>query len=506
MNKYLSIFAIVFIAAGCVGSDDGNFNPRARNQVPGQISTPTVDYIGHLDPHGAMHNDRFLTELTVNYRSFAIYNTDIAGFPELGEFFAQKALAAFSGQVPMPEMIDNWHITNPNDLFELRNACNDLLAALKNDAAVETPRLAGEAQGKFDCWLTATAVGNLGTAAECRTRFHRAIMAMAGNGGIIDEDRLIDHTPVPPPHSGFANRTDMPSTSELMIYTDTRRTRQGVVVVNNINVPADLIRPAPVHPVVFNQFIGGPAMAAHGDGTVGNEMVSREEFINMMMALRNEIREINDRIDNRSNNVGTRERMDEIAQLRVQQIPTANEPRLKLMEEIFEVKFDFNKSNIRPEFKPVIRQLAEAARNNSNVKISIVGHTDTVGSQDVNFMIGGRRAQAVRQMLIQNGVPASSIIILSSGKNDLAVQTGPNVKNQENRRARVIKEIRSYESGPAATAPAPRATPTGPAAEYGVVGQGNRAVPAAAPSPAPATPRNNARVAMPEPLPEEPMP
>ena len=43
-------------------------------------------------------------------------------------------------------------------------------------------------------------------------------------------------------------------------------------------------------------------------------------------------------------------------------------------------------------------------------------------------------------MLIKYGIPQSQIVAVSAGKNDLKVQTGPNVKNAENRRVRVVKE------------------------------------------------------------------
>jgi len=466
MKNLIALFSVIFLVFGCAGG----YNDDDIGGAGGDINaaqTPTVNYIQHLDPHGASHNDPFLAQLTVNYRSFAIYNAQVAGLPDLGEFFAQKGLAAFSGQIPMPENLDNWNIVDSGDLFELRNACNELLTALQNDAAVETPRLAGEAQGKFDCWVSATASGMRDTAAECRRRFENTMLAISGNGGIIDENQLFDHTPLPPPTSGFAQRDDMPSTADLMFLTDTRRTRQGVVVVNNINVPANLIRPAPVHPVVFNQYIGGGPGRSRGPGgggggamgsvgatdgesddaigaetvdAIGGETVSRDEFINMMMALRSEIMEINKRLDAKTDGTVSKDS----TMIHARMIPT--EPKQRIMEEIFEVKFDFNKAEIRPEFTDVIKQLAETARNNSNVKISIVGHTDTVGSDTFNFGLGGRRAATVRDMLIKHGIPASSIIILSAGKNDLKVQTGANVKNADNRRARVVKEIRYMEN------------------------------------------------------------
>jgi outer membrane protein OmpA-like peptidoglycan-associated protein len=332
----------------------------------------------------------------------------------------------------MPETPENWVLSSDKERFELKTASNELLAALADDAAEEKPRLAAEAQAKYDCWISSLASQQYATAEECRKRFENAMLAIKGNGGIIDGEKTADAAPAAPGH-GFPDADAAVDTSEFGILTDTKRTRDGVVVVNNINIPSNLVR-APT-PVVFNQnFYGGES----GDKTLGNETVSRDEFINMMMSLRNEIQAINGRIDAmpRDAGVGT-------ATIKVGQIPTT--PKERIMEEIFEVKFDFNKSAIKPEFESVIKDLAAMTREHRNVKISVVGHTDTVGTNDYNYALGGRRAESVKKMLVSHGVPAGSIIVVSSGKNDLKVPTGANVKNADNRRVRVVKEVRYTE-------------------------------------------------------------
>lgn len=434
MKKLLLFLGVIGIA-GCsgMGGNDG-FERDDQQFVP----TPTVDYVQHLDPYGADHKDTFLMQLTMNYRSYAVYNVQVSGYPEIGELFAQKAMSAFAGETPMPESLESWNIQDQNEKFELQTACHELLNALSNDVSVEKPKLAAEAQAKFDCWLSSTASMQIETAAECRNRFRNAMLAINGNGGIVEDDKIAEQQTAPIPTTGFENADDSVDTADLLLLTDTKRTREGIVVVNNINVPSDLIRPAPVNPVVFNQTIYSNGKVASGTGddqAIGNELVSRDEFINMMMALRNEIQEINKRLDNMPKG--------DLTTIKVQQIPT--EPKQHIMEEIFEVHFDFNKATIKPEYESVIQKLAATARENKNVKISVVGHTDTVGSDSYNYALGGKRAENVKQMLIAQGIPAGSIIVVSSGKNDLKVPTGKNVKNSENRRARVVKEVRYSE-------------------------------------------------------------
>ncbi|MEE1111410.1 MAG: OmpA family protein, partial [Alphaproteobacteria bacterium] len=170
---------------------------------------------------------------------------------------------------------------------------------------------------------------------------------------------------------------------------------------------------------------------------IGDELVSREEFINMMMAMRSELAAINARLDKLQNASG------EKTFIKVQQIPL--EPKQHVMEEVFEIRFDFDKSNIKPEYQDLIRQLASATQENKNIKVSVVGHTDTAGSSDYNYALGGRRAEAVQKMLIEYGIPASQIVAVSAGEEDLAVPTPNNTPNAANRRVRVVKEIHYTE-------------------------------------------------------------
>ena len=129
--------------------------------------------------------------------------------------------------------------------------------------------------------------------------------------------------------------------------------------------------------------------------------------------------------------------------IKVQQIPL--EPKQHVMEEVFEIRFDFDKSTIKPEYEALIKQLATATQSNKNIKVSVVGHTDTMGSKNYNYALGGRRAEAVQKMLIKYGIPASQIVAVSAGEEDLAVPTPDGVANAANRRVRVVKEVHYTE-------------------------------------------------------------
>ncbi len=472
-------------------------------EYSGVASTPTVDYVESLDVYSAPHQDSFLNQLAMNYRSYAIYNARTSGYADMGELFANKAVAAFSGEVPFPESLENWPVENEQESFELYTAYNELMEQLKNDATYTNPELAAEAQAKFDCWLSAAASGQIATANQCRDRFNKTLVALRDcQGGkivkkpvttVVSEETTVatNGETVVETTTATTQRTAgtyYPDTRNMSAMRGAGQSREGVIIVNNVNVPEHLINPVPVQPMVFNQNIYGGSKTVtksaddnsirnsgnrltavdcpmgdtecaaqhnhecqHGDTEcqnapsvavmvtekeppmIGDELVSREEFINMMMAMRAELAAINARLDQIQAAQG------EKTMIKVQQIPL--EPTQHVMEEVFEIRFDFNKATIKPEYQELIKQLVEATQENKNIKISVVGHTDTSGTTNYNYALGGRRAEAVQKMLIKYGIPASQIVAVSAGEEDLAVPTPDNTPNAANRRVRVVKEV-----------------------------------------------------------------
>ncbi len=68
-------------------------------------------------------------------------------------------------------------------------------------------------------------------------------------------------------------------------------------------------------------------------------------------------------------------------------------------------------------------------------RVEIIAHTDSSGSNDYNQALSVRRAEAVRDALIFQGVPAQKITIGAKSEFDLAVSTGDGVRESGNRRA-----------------------------------------------------------------------
>jgi hypothetical protein len=92
-------------------------------------------------------------------------------------------------------------------------------------------------------------------------------------------------------------------------------------------------------------------------------------------------------------------------------------------------------------------------------EITVRGHTDTTGSPQRNEALSERRAKAVADELTRHGVPASAITTEGVGETDLAVQTGDQVAERQNRRVNIAVEQPATAASAPVPAPAPAPTP-----------------------------------------------
>lgn len=84
-----------------------------------------------------------------------------------------------------------------------------------------------------------------------------------------------------------------------------------------------------------------------------------------------------------------------------------------------DVLFGYNKSDIKPEGQAALNELVRTLVkiNPSDSAIIVIGHTDRIGSASYNQKLSERRAQAVRNYLVSQGVPAGLITVRGEGKN-----------------------------------------------------------------------------------------
>lgn len=100
--------------------------------------------------------------------------------------------------------------------------------------------------------------------------------------------------------------------------------------------------------------------------------------------------------------------------------------------------FGFNSSEILPESNAQLERLYRFLLKNGNLKIELVGHTDNIGSSDYNMDLSLRRAQAVRQVLIQKGISATRIMATGKGSTQPVASNDTDENRQKNRRVEMM--------------------------------------------------------------------
>lgn len=78
--------------------------------------------------------------------------------------------------------------------------------------------------------------------------------------------------------------------------------------------------------------------------------------------------------------------------------------------------FEFDSSEVRPEDQEIVSRHAMQLTSNPAWSVRLEGHADERGSREYNIGLGERRAQAVRQMLLIQGVGADQISTVSFGE------------------------------------------------------------------------------------------
>lgn len=102
------------------------------------------------------------------------------------------------------------------------------------------------------------------------------------------------------------------------------------------------------------------------------------------------------------------------------------------------IYFDFDSAAIRPEYAESIAAHAANLVEDPGLSIRLEGHTDERGSREYNIGLGERRAQAVRQALMLQGVSAGQVSTVSYGEERPAVTGGDEEAYAMNRRVEIV--------------------------------------------------------------------
>ncbi|MGH7790451.1 MAG: OmpA family protein [Candidatus Binatia bacterium] len=98
------------------------------------------------------------------------------------------------------------------------------------------------------------------------------------------------------------------------------------------------------------------------------------------------------------------------------------------------VQFDFNKSDIRADARPVLEQAATILKQNPGVQVSVEGHTDDIGSAAYNQALSVRRAESVFRYLVNLGVDPERFRVEGFGKANPIATNATEAGRAQNRR------------------------------------------------------------------------
>ena len=124
----------------------------------------------------------------------------------------------------------------------------------------------------------------------------------------------------------------------------------------------------------------------------------------------------------------------------VQQAPetTAAEPPPMAPEEaMYLVFFNWDSYTLSAGAKNVLNAIAEEVAKNTPSQINVSGHADTSGDAQYNKRLAFKRANEVRDELIERGVDADLLAVESYGEDSLLVKTSDNVREPANRRVNI---------------------------------------------------------------------
>lgn len=101
------------------------------------------------------------------------------------------------------------------------------------------------------------------------------------------------------------------------------------------------------------------------------------------------------------------------------------------------VYFDFDKTLLKPETRELLIKHADRMRSGTSSRVRLEGHADELGTREYNLALGERRANAVRDFLVMQGVDANTLEVISYGEERPAVQGSSESARAQNRRVEI---------------------------------------------------------------------
>jgi outer membrane protein OmpA-like peptidoglycan-associated protein len=104
------------------------------------------------------------------------------------------------------------------------------------------------------------------------------------------------------------------------------------------------------------------------------------------------------------------------------------------------INFDTGKSNIKPESMAIIEQIAALLKAYPELKVSIEGHTDNVGTAQSSMALSSQRAKSVMNAIVQKGIAATRLTALGWGQEKPIADNRSEEGKTKNRRVEIVKK------------------------------------------------------------------
>lgn len=111
--------------------------------------------------------------------------------------------------------------------------------------------------------------------------------------------------------------------------------------------------------------------------------------------------------------------------------------RLKL-EIPSDISFDTNRADIKSNFRPILDRFAASLVQNPSTTVTIIGHTDSTGSDAINNPLSVNRAASTRDYITARGVQASRISIDGRGSREPVAANDTVANRAKNRRVEIF--------------------------------------------------------------------
>lgn len=171
----------------------------------------------------------------------------------------------------------------------------------------------------------------------------------------------------------------------------------------------------------------GSAFGALSGALIGNEMDNQQAALDDRQG----------RIDEQDRALQENRRL--IQELRNQGVDV-RETRRGVVVNLPDVLFDFDRSALTPSARHTVQDIAQAIKDRGPRRISVEGHTDSVGTVPYNQRLSEDRARSVSHELVNNGIPRSNISTRGYGERDPIASNNSASGRQRNRRVEIVIE------------------------------------------------------------------